>query len=126
MEEAIYFSHQGVSVTKSNFIVQGKAMPIHSVTSVERRVLKPRLELACACIFGGLVWMLGVGHMHGFAIVLMMLGGVLWYLAKPRYALIIHTHNKEIKALVSEKSLDVENVLTALNVAIALKGDMRS
>lgn len=126
MEESIYFSHQGVSVTKSSFIIQGKAMPIQSVTSVERRVLKPKRALACASIVIGLIWMLGAGYIDWLAISLMMVGGVLWYLAKPRYALIIHTHNKEIKALVSEKSLDVENILTALNVAIALKGDMRT
>ena len=123
MEEAIYFSHRGVSVSNSRFIVNGKAIAIKSVTTVERRILKPQLGFSRVCILGGLALLLGSGSLPIVGIFSIIYGGVLWFLATPRYSIVIHTPGGEHQALVSDNSVDAENVLTALNVAIALRGD---
>jgi len=123
MEEAIYFSHQGVSVSNSRFIVNGKAIAIKSVTTIERRILKPQLGFARICILGGLALLFGGGSLPLVGVFSIIYGGVLWFLAMPRYSIVIHTPAGEHQALISENSLDAENVLTALNVAIALRGD---
>jgi roadblock/LC7 domain-containing protein len=47
---------------------------------------------------------------------------MVWLLATPKYAVVIHTVAGDIQAFIGENILDVENVLTALNVAIALRG----
>jgi hypothetical protein len=125
MKEAIYFSHQGVSVSNRCFIVNGKTIAIQHVTTVERRVLKPPLGFARVCILLGLVLLFGNGSLPLVGVFSMIYGGVLWFLAKPRYSVVIHTPAGEHQALVSESSLDAENVLKALNVAIALRGDIR-
>lgn len=125
MEEAIYFSHQGVSVSNSRFIINGKTISIHNVSTVERRVLKPQLGFARVCILGGMALLLGSGSLPLVGIFSMIYGGVLWFLATPRYLVVIHTPAGEYHAYMSENSVDAENVMTALNVAIALKGDTR-
>jgi len=125
MDEAIYFSHQGVSVSNSRFIVNGKTIAIQHVTNVERRVLKPQLGFARLCILGGLALLFGSGSLPLIGVFSIIYGGVLWFLASPRYSIVIHTPAGEHQALISESSLDAENVLTALNVAIALRGDGR-
>lgn len=125
MKEAIYFSHQGVSVSNRRFIVNGKTIAIQHVTTVERRVLKPPLGFARVCILLGLVLLFRNGSLPLVGVFSMIYGGVLWFLAKPRYSVVIHTPAGEHQALVSESSLDAENVLKALNVAIALRGDIR-
>ena len=125
MDEAIYFSHQGVSVSNSRFIVNGKTIAIQHVTNVERRVLKPQLGFARLCILGGLALLFGSGSLPLIGVFSIIYGGVLWFLASPRYSIVIHTPAGEHQALISESSLDAENVLTALNVAIALRGDVR-
>ena len=125
MDEAIYFSHQGVSVSNSRFIVNGKTIAIQHVTNVERRVLKPQLGFARLCILGGLALLFGSGSLPLIGVFSIIYGGVLWFLASPRYSIVIHTPAGEHQALISDSSLDAENVLTGLNVVIALRGDVR-
>lgn len=125
MDDAIYFSHLGVSVSNSRFIVNGKTIAIQHVTNVECRVLKPQLGFARVCVLVGLVLLFDNGSGPIVGVFSMIYGGVLWHLATPRYSVVIHTPAGEHQALVSENSLDAENVLTALNVAIALRGNSR-
>lgn len=125
MEEAIYFSHQGVSVSNSRFIINGKTISIQNVSTVERRVLKPQLGFARVSMLGGFALLLGSGSLPMVGIFSIIYGGVLWFLAAPRYSVVIHTPAGEYQAYVSENSADAENVLTAFNVAVALKGDTR-
>lgn len=125
MDDTIYFSHLGVSVSSSRFIVNGKAIAIHTVTTVERRVLKPQLGFARVCMLGGLLFLFGTGSLPLIGVFSMIYGSVLWFLATPRYSVVIHTPAGEHQALVSENSVDAENVMTALNVAIALRGNSR-
>jgi hypothetical protein len=122
MEESIYFSHHGISVSNSRFIVNGKPIPIRHVTTVESRKLSPNLTLAKVCLVGGVALQFGSGSLPFIGIFSLIYGAVLWLLSTPRYAVVIHTLAGNIQAVIGDDALDVENILTALNVAIALRG----
>ena len=122
MEESIYFSHHGISVCHSRFIVNGKPIPIKHVTTVESKKLSPNLILAKLCLIGGVVLLFGSGNLPLAGIFSIVYGSVMWFLATPKYAVVIHTLAGNIQAVTGDNVLDVENVLTALNVALALRG----
>lgn len=125
MEEAIYFSHQGVSVSHSRFIINGKTFSIHHVNTVERRVLHPQLGFARLSMLAAIALLFGSGSLSLIGVFSLIYGGVLWFSAAPQYSVVIHTSSGEFLAFSSDNSSDAENVLTAFNVAIALKGDAR-
>jgi energy-converting hydrogenase Eha subunit C len=122
MEESIYFSHQGISVSNTRFIVNGTPIAIKNVTTVESKTLEPKLTFARVCLLGGLALLFGNGNLPYIGFFSMVYGGMVWLLATPKYAVVIHTVAGDIQAFIGENILDVENVLTALNVAIALRG----
>jgi energy-converting hydrogenase Eha subunit C len=122
MEESIYFSHQGISVSNTRFIVNGTPIAIKNVTTVESKTLEPKLTFAKVCLLGGLALLFGNGNLPYIGFFSMVYGGMVWLLATPKYAVVIHTVAGDIQAFIGENILDVENVLTALNVAIALRG----
>lgn len=122
MQESIYFNHHGISISGSRFIVNGKAIPINNVTTVESKTLKPKLTFARVCLFGGLALLFGNGNLPIVGILSMLYGALLWFLSTPKYAVVIHTVAGDIQAFIGGNFLDVERVLTALNVAIALRG----
>jgi energy-converting hydrogenase Eha subunit C len=122
MEESIYFSHQGISVSNTRFIVNGTPIAIKNVTTVESKTLEPKLTFAKVCLLGGLALLFGNGNLPYIGFFSMVYGAMVWLLATPKYAVVIHTVAGDIQAFIGENLLDVENVLTALNVAIALRG----
>lgn len=122
MEESIYFSQKGISVSNTRFIVNGTPIAIKNVTTVESKTLKPRLTFARVCLLGGLALLFGNGNLPYIGLLSMVYAGMAWLLATPKYAVVIHTVAGDIQAFIGENILDVENVLTALNVAIALRG----
>jgi hypothetical protein len=122
MEESIYFSYQGISVRNTRFIVNGQPIAIQNVKTVESKTLKPKLIFARVCLFGGLALLFGHGNLPYIGIFSMFYGAMLWLLATPRYAVVIHTVAGDVQAFIGENTLDVESVLTAFNVAIALRG----
>ncbi|MFD0914662.1 DUF6232 family protein [Methylophilus luteus] len=122
MEESIYFSQKGISVSNTRFIVNGTHIAIKNVTTVESKTLKPRLTFARVCLLGGLALLFGNGNLPYIGLLSMVYAGMAWLLTTPKYAVVIHTVAGDIQAFIGENILDVENVLTALNVAIALRG----
>jgi hypothetical protein len=122
MEESIYFSHHGISVSNSRFVVNGKPIPIRHVTTVESKKLSPNLSMAKVCLIGGLALQFGNGNSPLVGLFSLFYGALMWLLATPRYAVVIHTLAGNIQAVIGDNILDVENVLTALNVALALRG----
>lgn len=122
MEDPVYFSHLGVSISDSRLIVNGNVISFKSITAIEPKVLKPPLGFARVYMFGGLAFLFGSGSWPLLGLCLMVLGVVLWYLAKPKYSIVIHTPNGEHQAVLSEDALDIENIFTALDIAVALRG----
>jgi uncharacterized membrane protein len=118
MEEVIYFSHLGVSVSHTDFIINGQYITIQSVNTVRYKRLKPKLGMARICLFGGLALAFGSGALPLLGLFAMLFGGVFWFLTVPVYVVVVHTKVGEVQALISESFSDIENVLTVLNVAI--------
>lgn len=81
---------------------------------------KPDLGFARVCLFGGLALLFGNGSLP-LGISSMILGGLWWFLATPKYAVVIHTTAGNIQALIGKDVLDVEIVLSALNIALSLR-----
>jgi len=125
MEERVIFSHQGVTVGYTHFKVGSKTYPIKDITSVEERILKPKRILARLLVFVGLPFILGRGLYPVLGLLLMLIGLFIGRAAKTGYALVVHTSAGKYKPLISEDSLDITNVLSALNVALVMRAGAR-
>lgn len=123
--ERVIFSHQGVTVSYSHFSVNNKTYPIKDITYVEGRMLKPQWMLGRTFIFGGLPFLFGDSDLLILGLALMLIGLLLWKAAKERYAVVVHTPAGEYQPLIRNDSQDIANVLSALNVAIAMKAAAR-
>lgn len=113
--ESVIFSHQGVTVGYSHFKVGSKTYPIKDITSVESFMLKPKRLIARLFVFTGLPFILGRNLYPVLGLALMLIGLI-------RYALLVHTLAGDYKPLISEDSQDIDNVVSALNVALAMRG----
>lgn len=122
MVESVIFSHRGVTVGYSHLKVGSEAYPIKDIISAEERMLKPKRILARLLVFAGLPLILCRGLYPLLGLVLMLAGLFIGRAAKIRYALVIYTRAGEYMPLISENSLDITNVLSALNVALAMQG----
>jgi hypothetical protein len=92
MEEFVFFSLEGISVSNIEFIADEFTCAIQDVISDE------------VFMFVG-----------GFSIAL---GMIAWVSAKTQYAVVIHTPLGAHHALTSESSHDITRVVSALNKAI--------
>ncbi|MFD1122971.1 DUF6232 family protein [Methylophilus flavus] len=122
MEDSIYFSHLGVIISYSQLIVNGKAISLKSITSIEPKMLKRPLGFARVSLFGGLALLFASGFGPPIGLLSIVFSGLLWHLAKPKYSIVIHTPTGDHQAILSEDFLDMESVMTAVNVAISLRG----
>lgn len=120
--ESVIFSHQGVTVGYSHFKVGSKTYPIKDITSVESCMLKPKRLLARLFVFTGLPFILGRNLYPVLGLALMLIGLFLGRAARVRYALLVYTLAGDYKPLISEDSQDIDNVVSALNVALAMRG----
>lgn len=125
MEENVIFSNQGVSVGYSHLKVGSEAYPINDIISAEERMLKPKRILARLLVFAGLPLILSRGLYPLLGLVLTLTGLFIGRAARIRYALVIYTRAGEYIPLVSEDSLDITNVLSALNVAMGMLNGAR-
>jgi len=88
---------------------------------VESKILKPKLAFPRIFLFGGLALLFGSGNLPLVGIFSIIFAEILWFLSAPRYSIIIHMAAGDIQSLLSENFGDIESLLTALNVAIALR-----
>jgi hypothetical protein len=122
MQKRLIFSNQCVSVSYDEFIVNGKIYLVSNITSAaESALLKPERGVARLAVFGGLILLFGSGSLPIIGGVLFLYGGVLCYTAKPRYSVVINTIHGKDEAFIREDSLEVDNIVKALNVALAMR-----
>jgi hypothetical protein len=130
MEETVFFNFNGIIVSNSRFIVRSQTYAMQSVTSVKPGVVKPSRTVALAFIFIGVLLLIAEllalidqqGVLLVAGVVAILLSLIAWYLAKPRYSVVLHTSAGEHHALVSDNKQDIEHVLQALNQAIVSRG----
>ncbi|MGQ2966003.1 DUF6232 family protein [Methylophilus sp.] len=122
MEMELIFNNQYVSVSYDEFIVNGKIHPIKNITSsAEIGLLKPERGVARLAVFGGLILLFGNENLPILGGILFIYGGVLCFTAKPRYSVVINIIGRKEDAYISENSLEVDNIVKALNIALGMR-----
>jgi hypothetical protein len=121
MHDTIY-SCESVSISYNSFIANGKTYSLNNIVSVENRTLKPKRWLGRLLIFSGLPLLFGHANLPILGLLLMLLGLLQWRTARLRHAVVIHSMAGDFQALISENVQDIENVISALNVAKAMRG----
>ncbi|MGQ2966788.1 DUF6232 family protein [Methylophilus sp.] len=122
MHETIIYRYQDVSISYSRLIAKSKTYPLSSIGSIENRVIKPRRWVGRFLIFSGLPLLFGHANLPITGLLLMLVGLLQWRFACLRYAVVIHTTSGEFQALISENAQDIDNMVSALNVAKAMRG----
>lgn len=120
MNDTLVYSYLDVSISQNQIVANRKRYSLSSIILVEQRILKPRRWPGRLLMFGGLPLLFGRSNMPLFGALLMFLGVLHWRTAGVRYAVVIRTQTGEHQLLVSENSQDIENVISALNVAKSL------
>lgn len=121
MNDTFVYSYQGVSISNSQLIANGKSYPLRDIFWAEQRMLKPVRWPSRLMMFGGLSLLFGRTLMPLFGSVLMLLGLLHWRRASMRYVVVIRTSIGEHQVLVSENARDIDKLISALNFAKALK-----
>lgn len=129
MEEKVFFNFDGVTVSNSRFIVRSQTYAMQSVTSVKPGIVKPKRGVSMVFMLIGMLLLIAElmelfdrGVLLVAGAIAILIGLIAWYLAKPKYSVILHTSAGEHHALISEKKQDIEHVLQALNQAIVSRG----
>lgn len=124
--ERTFLSDGGVTVTQARFMVPGQTYAMSGVTSVKSLVESPSRKGPLAVMaFGILVLLSGAqsgagGVLLGMAIA--GIGGLWWYLQKPKYIVVLHSASGESRAYVSADGGLVGRIVSALNDAIVARG----
>ncbi len=121
MDERIIFSHQGVTVGYTHFSIDQNTYPINNITAVELKVLKPKVIVPRVLLIAGIPFIFGKGLFPVLGLILLFLSSRLDQAAKVRYAVLVHTANGAYQPFISEDSQEVDNIISALNVAITMK-----
>jgi hypothetical protein len=126
MIDRVIFDHQGVTVSYNHLYVNQTLFSIENITLVEQRMLKPKYVVARLFMFGGLPFIFATAWYPLIGLTLILIGLILFKLARIRYALVIHTAEKTFKLLFKEDNLDIEYIVSAINVALCMKAGARS
>ena len=117
MDKKVFFNQDGVTISKTRFIVRGQLYEINKISFLAYQRLKPKRWFAMACMAIGMLLVLDEGDLFAFGGCLILLGIVAWVAAKPKYAVILTLPEGEVQALVSTDLPHVERVIQALNTS---------
>jgi hypothetical protein len=117
MDQKVFFSQDGVTVSKARFIVRSELYEINQISLLTYKKLKPNRWVAMVCLAIGMLLVLDEGDFFAFGGCFILLGIVAWVATKPRYAIILKMPEGEVQALVSTDQAHVERVAQALNAS---------
>lgn len=117
MDKKVFFNQDGVTISKTRFIVRGQLYEINKISFLTYQRLKPKRWFAMACMVIGMLLVLDEGDLFAFGGCLILLGIVAWVSAKPKYAVMLTLPEGEVQALVSTDLPHVERVIQALNTS---------
>jgi hypothetical protein len=122
MEEKVFFSHNGVSVSNARFIVHGQTYAMNGVTSVKQAVKEPsRLGPVILGVIG-LIALLNGGNGIIFGVALLAATVLWWMRQKPEWIVVLNSSSGETQALTSEDRSYISGVIEALNQSIIHRG----
>ncbi len=119
MEEKTFFNYDGVRVTNTRFVVDGRTYAMSNVTSVSPFEQKPnRLVPAFLVIVGVALTIVKLYPLLTLSIV-----GIIWFrLQKTVYSVVLHTSGVETTVLTTYQKEYLQKVVGALNKAIVYRG----
>jgi hypothetical protein len=117
MDKKVFFSQDGVTVSKTRFIVRGQLYEINKITLLTYKKLKPNRWFAMICISLGMLLVLDEGDLFAFGGCFILLGIIAWVASKARYAIILKMPEGEVQALISTDQPHIERVIQALNAS---------
>ena len=119
MEEKNFYENGNVSVSNSRFIVDGQTYAMSNVTSVKTGVVKAKKYPGILITLVGLLTLSANAMVGGLMIVI---GIVVFILAKNKYSVVLSTSSGENQALTSNDKTYIEEIVSALNDAIVSRG----
>ena len=118
--ETTFYQDAGATVTNARFMTRGQTHALGGITSVTEFVQPPSRKAPVICIALGLLGL--IGHSWLVAIVLLVIGVLLWITQRPAYSVMIRTAAGEHKALTDFDGKRVGLIVGALNDAIVHRG----
>ena len=121
-EDRKFIDENGVSVSRSRFMVSGQTYAMSGITSVKSYQQNP--NRAGPIILGSL-GLLGLAMgLDAFAGAVIAIGIAIawWVLSKPKYSVLLSSASGEVKALTSTDGPFIARVINALNDAIVHRG----
>lgn len=122
MDDSVIYSHQGVTVGYGYFTVNGNTYSFEGITSVRLQMLRPKRIFPRLMVYGGLPFIFGRGLFLFFGIILILSGLLTGRSAKMQYALVVQTNAGDYQPYISENFQDIADAVSALNIALAMKG----
>lgn len=121
MDEKLYFNQRNVKVTQNKFFVENKSYLIDNIQSVSFMELEPRRWFSSICLISGLLLSVQENGLFALGGLLLTVGIAAGICTTDKYAVIIHTANGNEKVLVSSDNYQIQQVVVALETAIANK-----
>ena len=121
MSETTYYSQGDINITNSRAIIGGKTYAMANITSVSMGVISPNYIPAAVAGVVGLL-MLANSDARLFGVLVLVVAGVLFYLAKRRYTVNIGSASGESHALVDKDQAHIQEIVDAMNKAIVERG----
>lgn len=120
MEEKTFFEHGDVKVTNARFITGAQTYAMSNVTSVKNHVEQPNRLFGIIMVLVGIV--VALNSSFGGGVVIAAIGGVVLYLQKATYHVLLTTAGGESRALETRELDYITKVVNALNEAIVHRG----
>jgi hypothetical protein len=117
--EKVYYRDEDVRVTSARAIVEGKSYAMSQITSVEAVEIPADTKTAVAFITWGAILAVPTG---GLSLIFLIVGIIMYAMARPRYAVCIASASGEADALVGPDPERIDRVVAAINRAIVERG----
>jgi hypothetical protein len=115
-KDIVFLNNDDVKVTSSRLIIHedGTTYAMRNVTSVKRLTIDPDNRLAVQCIIWGVILTMCL-----IGLIPLLIGIIMFATAKTQYALGVRTSGGEDQFLVGNDSDDIDDIVRAINKAIA-------
>ena len=125
MDKKVFFNQDGVTVSKTRFIVHGQLYEINKISALRYKKLLPNLLPAILCFSAGLLLASQEDQWFAFGGCFILLGIIVGFAAKPRHAIILDMPAGTTKALVSTDKPHVERVIQAIYASMGKPMDVK-
>ena len=118
MDKKVFFSQNGVTVSKTHLTVLGQPVEIEHIFAISCKKLLPDYGLALLSLLVGILLIADEGELFAFGGCLILSGVIAGVAARPRYAIILTTDAGEVNALTSTDKPHVDRVIQAINISM--------